>query len=223
MPNTLRTAIEVLQAQGFRKFLGRSKKWVFSADYNSEIKSVIKSYADQYKIFVDAGAGIGEITFDVAPEFQKCLAFEPYSDNYLDFKNNLEKSKLTNIKLFNVALGKTEEKKEFFLSKTNRWDNRFGKTDDELFETSVVDVNALDDVFLKLDETEKCIIKMDVEGSEPDVMKGATQILKRGCIIITEFWPWGMYLNKSDPLDFVKFMKSYDYLFYDLKGKPFCF
>jgi len=77
----------------------------------------------------------------------------------------------------------------------------------------------LDDVFAELGINEKCIIKMDVQGAELSVMKGASKILEDDCVIITEYWPWGHYLNEKNPSDFVSYMKSKGYSFFNLRGK----
>ena len=49
-------------------------------------------------------------------------------------------------------------------------------------------------------------------------MKGAAKLLEKDCIIISEFWPWAMQLNDTNPSDYVEYMKSKGYDFFDLKN-----
>jgi hypothetical protein len=49
-------------------------------------------------------------------------------------------------------------------------------------------------------------------------MKGAKKLLEKGCIILSEFWPWAIQLNRTTPLSYVKYMKSKGYNFFDLKN-----
>lgn len=211
---------QILEVQGLRPFLSKLVRFLFSSDHNAEIKNTIKHYSSEYSIFVDIGAARGSITFDVAKNFLKCICFEPSPKNYQVFISKLKENTFTNIVPYNCALGEKIRKQNFFLSQNNYGDNRFVKTPDEKFDSCEVEVNTLDSICENLGIKEKCIIKIDVQGSELEVMKGALRVLDRDCIIISEFWPWGMYLNNVEPLEYVQFMKSLDYTFFDLHGNP---
>ena len=66
----------------------------------------------------------------------------------------------------------------------------------------------------------KCLIKIDAEGSELSIMKGASKTLENDCIVISEFFPWCLVINKTEPSDYLDFMKSKGFSIYDLKRKP---
>jgi len=51
-------------------------------------------------------------------------------------------------------------------------------------------------------------------------MKGSRQTLEKDCIIISEFWPWGLQVNETEPSEYIEFMKSRGYSFFTLEGKP---
>ena len=78
----------------------------------------------------------------------------------------------------------------------------------------------LDDVCDDLGITQRCVIKIDVQGYELEVMQGARKVLAQDCRIISEFWPWGMYLHGIDPMEYIDFMTSMGYAFFELGGKP---
>lgn len=214
----LRSAKEILEVQGIRRLLNRIDERFFVP--NVKIINTIKKYSQEYRIFVDIGAGIGSITFDVASKFSKCICFEPSAKNYQIFMKNLMLNKLDNIVLYNCALGHKKQSRTFFCSPENPEDNRFCKANDEKFDSCIVQVDTLDNIFESLQINEKCIIKIDVQGSELEVMKGSIKVLEKGCVIISEFWPWGMHVHNTDPLEYIEFMKSINYSFFDLNGKP---
>lgn len=221
--DTIKRAKEVLEIQGFRRLLSKTNRWLFSSDYDAPIKNAIKRYSNDYKIFVDIGAGVGEITFDVASYFSKCICFEPSQINYQTLISNLKKTNFNNIITYNCALGEIKGTRDFYLSKQSRWNNRFNvaiKEEGEEFDLSQVEVNTLDHIFDSLGINEPCVIKIDVEGSEPQVMKGAQRILENDCVIISEFSSWAMNVNNCNPIDYIKLMKSMGYAFYNLDDSP---
>jgi len=58
-----------------------------------------------------------------------------------------------------------------------------------------------------------------VEGYELNVLKGAVKTLQRDCVIISEFWPWGLRNNNVKPSQYVNYLKSFGYSFFDLSEK----
>ena len=216
--NQIKGAKEIVKVQGFKKFFKRSYRRYF-ADPDFEIKNAIKRYSNDYEVFIDIGAAVGSITFSVASSFSRCICFEPEERNYRDFLNKLKNLGFSNIQIFNYALGKEKGKKKFFVSETARLDNRFNIEDNEKFKEYEVEVDTLDNTCTKLGINEKCVIKIDVQGGEIDVMKGARKLLEYDCAIISEFWPWAMQLNNTEPSEYVDYMNSMGYSFFDLKNQ----
>ena len=83
-----------------------------------------------------------------------------------------------------------------------------------------VKVNTLDNILQEQNICEKALIKMDVQGSELSVMKGAKNLLSKDCLIITEFWPWAMKLGNTKAEEYIEFMKSLEYKFFDFNKNP---
>ena len=223
-PRYFKSAYQIFRAQGIRKLMNISFEY-FSSDPNKSIKNFIISNSKNFRIFIDIGAAIGDITTSVAPNFSKCLAFEPAKNNYEKLITNIKKINLDNIMSYNCALGDNKESKTFYLSEINIFDNRFDiskNPNEEIgkFHSQEVEVNTLDNILQELDIHERSLIKMDVQGSEYSVMRGAKNLLENDCLIITEFWPWGMKLSNTKAEEYVKFMKSLGYNFFDFNKNP---
>jgi len=212
---------QILAAQGMNVLIHKAKKMLFWSDHNKDIKQIILENSDEFSFFVDAGAKIGDITKAVASNFIKCLCFEPAKKNYQILIQNLAINiQSQNVIPYNFALGSETTTKKFFLSSERNGDNRFFVSSNEKFESYDVQIKKLDDILSSNNINEKIIIKMDVQGAELDIMKGSKKTLEHDCLIITEFWPWGLKINKNEPIEFVDFMKERNYGFYTLENKP---
>ena len=115
MLEKLKNAKEIVEVQGFRKLLKKTTRWYCSSDNDSEIKEVIKKYSDKYKIFIDVGAGTGEIICDVGKYFSKSICIEPAKNNFQELIKNVHKMNLKNVSTLNLALGEKTMKKEFMV------------------------------------------------------------------------------------------------------------
>lgn len=210
-------AKEVLDVQGPRHLIDRVTNMLLP---NARIANAINRSSHKYRVFIDIGAAFGQVTAKVSSRFSQCLCFEPSEANYKQLLATLERKQLTNVRSYQCALGGKTETKNLFCSADNPYDNRFSAAEEERFTTHPVDVVKLDDVCERLGINEQCVIKIDVQGSELEVMKGSTGLLAKGCYIVSEFWPWGMHLHKTDPFDYIAFMRGMGYSFFDLSGNP---
>ncbi|OGL53993.1 hypothetical protein A3K55_02200 [Candidatus Shapirobacteria bacterium RBG_13_44_7] len=118
---------------------------------------------------VDVGANIGYYTVLLGKKAKKVYAFEPEKTSFEILKKNVEVNKLKGVELFGVALGGKKEKKKLEKSKDNFGDNRLSD------KGGVVGVERLDDLV-----KEKIgLIKIDTQGWEPEVIKGAREIIRK--------------------------------------------
>ena len=78
---------------------------------------------------------------------------------------------------------------------------------------------TLDGVAEMLGLTKIQLLKVDVEGAEPMVLRGAQKLLERKAIdaMILEFIPEFMLEMGIQPLDFVNFIEGYGYHFHRIK------
>lgn len=216
----LRYTKQILEVQGLKVFLYKLKKFLFWSDHNADIKKIIEKYSSDYNVFVDIGTNVGSVVLDVAKNFTTCICFEPSINTYNDFMNRLNDTDITNVLSYQYALGEKKGKRKLFLSPFSSGDNRLHIDPAEKWDSQEVEVHTLDEIFDKLGINEKCIIKLDVQGSELDVIKGSLKILQKDCVILSEFWPRGFRVNNTKPYEFIRFMKSLGYSFFHLNEEP---
>jgi FkbM family methyltransferase len=135
---------------------------------------------------IDIGTNIGSTLLNLAKKTSQgggtVIGFEPDKLNYSKCLKNVELNSFNNIEVSNLGLG--SEKKRVFLavnSPSNRGGNRvIPESDSNLQqEKEAIDITTLDD-FIKERETKKVdLIKIDVEGYEHEVIKGAKGILAK--------------------------------------------
>jgi FkbM family methyltransferase len=132
--------------------------------------------ASHYRNFVDGGAFDGDTLQEFLKitdgNFERYDAFEPDPSNYSLLEETvakLPKEVKEKIKLYRSALGETAGEVFF-----QNWGNACSAVGSE--GTMRVKVEALDDVLKGQNPT---YIKLDVEGAEPDALKGMENILRR--------------------------------------------
>jgi FkbM family methyltransferase len=130
--------------------------------------------------FVDVGANIGLYIVKYSPLFRQTLAIEASPQTYNILNANIGLNGITNCKSVNLGASDTKGVLSLKTPKSGMlgW-ARFG--DDSNWEVDVVDVNVdtLDEICAtEFGDGGISLIKIDVEGHEPQVLRGATKILK---------------------------------------------
>jgi len=212
-------AKQIMEIQGPHLFSKKLKGLFFAYYRNEEIIKTIKKFSSDYKIFIDIGSKFGIVISDVAKNYSQSLCFEPFPQNYKKMTQRLKDKNLDNIITYQSALGEKKGSQKLFLSPNNPGQNRLNIDPNENWNSIEVSVTTLDDILNDLGIKENCVIKVDVEGYELNVLKGAEKTLQRDCVIISEFWPYGLRINNVEPSEYVNYMKSFDYSFFDLSGK----
>ncbi len=144
-------------------------------DLLNYLKSIFKT---EEKIFFDVGANVGIYSLLLHKKFKnaKIYAFEPSKKT---FETLLKKTnKIKNIKSYNLGLGIKKGKKTLYYdpseSSTATLHNRKIKYN----KGERIEINKLDS-FCKIHNIKRInFLKMDVEGSELFVLKGAKNMLK---------------------------------------------
>ncbi|TXC77114.1 FkbM family methyltransferase [Luteibaculum oceani] len=158
--------------------------------YEKKVKDLIKKHASEADIFIDVGACIGEFSVWAAQLGLDCFAFEPSTENFCILEKNIELNDFTSkIKPFNFALGAEDAETDIRIHPTNKgYSGKYVAHKQGHFET--IQIKPLDNLVeqLEIPTDCKCIIKIDAEGMEPDVIDGARQFLNatNGGVIIFE-------------------------------------
>jgi len=126
---------------------------------------------------IDVGAHIGSYTLRMARRFRHVIAFEPNPFNRYILGLNLQLNKNVNVQVEEAALSDREETSPLFL---HRAADGTGSLNPLHYgfkynRTVQVKVKKLDD----FDFAEIDVVKIDAEGNELPILKGATQTIER--------------------------------------------
>jgi hypothetical protein len=185
-----------------------------------------KKFPNQKFIILDIGGGIGataKIFNQFFPE-NRIMVFEPINDNFNAIK--LRFSPNTNIEIIKYAVGNENSVKKINIA--NRItsssilplavdinsevfnENNLGQTRIES-----VEIVRLDDFMLN-DHNEIGIMKIDVQGFELDVLKGAEVTLKRTDIVVLEANNHNGYVGSPKYYDIDKFLREHNFTLCDI-------
>jgi FkbM family methyltransferase len=137
--------------------------------------------------FIDVGAHIGRYTILLAKNGSEVICFEPDGDNFRQLVENMELNKLQSIiKAFNLGCSDVSETRDLYCVPSNEGAASFiKKTGAEA--RGGRSLQPLDAVCGNMESID--VIKMDVEGFELKVLKGAKKILQeRSPILLVEIF-----------------------------------
>lgn len=130
-------------------------------------------YVTDFSCAVDGGAHIGTWSTAMATRFARVLAFEPSPDTFACLDWNLTQAGATNVDRHACALGASAGRVQMALDDANAARRNTGAR--YAVAGGAIPVIALDSLALP----SLGLLKLDVEGSEPLVLKGARETLLR--------------------------------------------
>jgi len=145
--------------------------------YEVDLKHFIEAHS--FEVFFDVGACIGEYSVWLAQNGYRCFTFEPVQSSYEILTKNIALNKVeNNITAFNYGLGEKPSIEHFKLHPVNPGASR--RVDCGTAHTAKVEIKTLDEVYptLNLDPSAKILVKIDIEGMEVAMLKGAERFLK---------------------------------------------
>lgn len=145
-----------------------------SQPYPRELK-IIKLFLDKNpnsnNTFIDIGAHIGTTSIPYSKLFRNVICYEPNLSSFNSLKQNIEYNNCKNISIYNLALSDENTFCDiidaggnsgcFYIKKNNNGTTQTKKIDNETF------INKID------------FIKIDTEGNELAVLKGAINLIKK--------------------------------------------
>lgn len=152
---------------------------VANPDYE---KSIRKLFDLKEGIFIDVGANLGKYTLFMAKKLGKngtVISIEPECHTVDILKRNVEINNLKNVFVVGKACSSKNGKSTLYLEGTKysgglhslkKYEHHVNKT--------TIDTETLDSIVSRLKVKRVDLMKIDVEGSELDVLLGADKILK---------------------------------------------
>ena len=190
-------------------------------DYQ-ELKT-IKKFSNKNKIMlIDCGCNYGFYSFYTASLSKKNLVIsvEASKETSGEFLKNLKLNNFENVRLQNSAISNTDNDYILFNESKNDWES--SQTHNEFHSYSVSKVYTL-----KIDTLTKninfkdflTIIKLDVEGNEMNVLKGASAFIEETSpFIIIEISKY-IFEDKNNIEYLENFLLNYDYSMYNTNKK----
>jgi FkbM family methyltransferase len=168
-------------------------------DYNN--MNLIKLVLSHIKpaIFFDVGANVGAYTL-VASEVShaQVVSFEPHPRAFSCLKRNILMNKRTNVLLYPIAVSDTVGTVTF----TDAQEMSINKiSEDSLSGTIPVDTRRLDDICSEVGFVPN-VVKVDVEGHEPNVLNGFRHRLPEVDMLLIE---------NGDDANVVALLQSFDF------------
>lgn len=129
-------------------------------------------------VCIDVGAHVGTFTISASlmvGKEGKVIAIEPELHNFNNLIKNLEINKIENVIVKNIALSDYNGKEKFFIDQSTGCHSLFSQKS-SVRETEV-EVKNLNTLLKELNINKVDMIKIDTEGAEMKILKGAREIL----------------------------------------------
>jgi FkbM family methyltransferase len=156
--------------------------------------------------FIDVGSYTGEDSKVINYLFPKAkiIAFEPDTTNYNTIKRNI---KIKNFELYKIALSNKKGDSKFYSHPISSLSSQLKMSDDHFInesymyretEVCIVKMDTLDNILANKKIKQNVLLKMDTQGTEDLILKGAKQFLKKVNLIHVETCIAHIYKNQSD-------------------------
>jgi FkbM family methyltransferase len=143
--------------------------------YERKVKNFIKAHLADFDVFIDAGACIGEYSVWLAKLGKRCIAIEPV--NFEAVRRNVALNGLEDrVQVLACGLGNKKGRVYFNIPSGLPSSSYMDKDSDK---EPNVDIETLDGLMprLNIGPNDRVLMKMDVEGMEPELIEGARQFI----------------------------------------------
>ncbi len=192
---------------------------LFEIEETKAITSLLKSGMT----FVDVGGNKGDFSLLAARAVGtsgRVLCFEPEAQNVHWIRKSVELNQYNNVTVFEMALGDRDEDAQLYLGAKSGWHSLLSSQPHGSGEVVTVKKRALDSVLAETDQQRVDVIKIDVEGAELEVLKGAESTL-RANPQITLIMDIHAALFGVDPFEIAGFLKGFGFSLYEVEPAPY--
>ena len=186
----------------------------FLGTYEAGTIDFIKNRLQTGHTFIDVGAHYGLMSFvasRVVGKEGRIVAVEPIRKTYKNLITNIKLNKFLNIKSLNIALGEKNGTVKIYTHKVNDMKSSISPRKTELnnyLTSQEVKLKTIDSIVDEMKINKVNMLKIDVEGYEMNVIKGATHTIHRDKPdLIIEYSPNSTKSKRL--LNFLKRMKIY--------------
>lgn len=181
---------------------------------------VLEKFLKAGDTFIDVGANQGEYSLWAARKVKakgKVIAFEPMSQLFDQLTENIQLNEPFRKTITPVKLGLSDKKGEVTLyasEDSNEGTNTIYTTDKFSIELGKIQLDTLDEQLEKLKINKVNFLKIDVEGAELQVLKGALNTLKNNRpILLLEINKDACIAGGYQPDDILELLKPFQYSF----------
>lgn len=172
--------------------------------------------------FIDVGANVGLYSALAlsTPGFRgRALAIEPHAESRLYLQKTIAGNAATPgaAVICEVAASDRAGTLTLYQNPENKGDNRL-YPDPLLRGEERIAADTLDNICRRYGISSAQFIKIDVQGAEAQVIRGATGLIAASsdCILMTEFWPYGLARCGADGLEYLGMLRELGFRLYDL-------
>lgn len=195
--------------------------FAFREHYEPELRCLEQVLSPGMTV-IDAGACYGIYTLAAGKMVGAkglVLSFEPASRVFYVLQKNIALNSLTNVLAYPIALTETQGKAQLYHHPNVGCDS-LGRDDSFTDCAEEVATESLDDVLRKIHVYHVDIIKMDVQGAEELVLRGARTILNlKRPIVIFEIYPEGTVSLGLTPYGAWELLENLGYEFFVIDGR----
>jgi FkbM family methyltransferase len=180
--------------------------------FEPDTVQLFRTLVEESDVVLDIGANIGCTALLFGGLCREVHAFEPSPTTFAFLEGNVSRSGLKNVRLHNVGLGAEPGRFPLTFSPANR-SGAFVSTGTKASAGHAVEevlIRPLDGVTTSLDIRKVDLIKIDVEGFEGHVLKGARRTLtthQPTVVLELNHWCLNAFQRTSVP-DFLDFLRS---------------
>lgn len=194
--------------------------------YEPKVTKLIKKYLNSGDVAIDVGANVGIHTLIMSKNVGtgRVLAFEPQLDILKRLKSNIDLNDIKNIEVSSLALSNKEKEKVLYTHNNsfyNKGESSFYKEHaNGKFSNKInVKVSTIDQVIKSKNIKSISLIKIDTEGEDLNIIRGAKETLNNfnPCIIF-EYEKSSWSLANNTLKDAYKFFKKLGYNLYKVNN-----
>ncbi len=176
----------------------------FVRGYEKNIHKFIEELYNiiNFKTFVSAGAYPGDYIFQACRlKIPYIIGFEPNPQNYIYTLQVLDLNKKrcmnSKVKIYNLALGETKAVIKMIIEPNRAYGT--SHIHDTGFDVKMIELN-------RISIYPPCLIQLDVEGYEINVLRGASKYWSK-CFFITEIWT-------KNRMIYLKWFRAHNFKYY---------